>query len=1386
MATIKNTGQSIVIGSEGDDYFSDQGSGAQSMIGGKGNDIYEIDNASDIVQELLNEGTDTLGIVSSIGYSMLNNATNVENLIAQGSSSSLITGNTLNNLMDGTNAGFVNMLGEAGNDTLLGSNGSDTLDGGTGADSMAGGSGGDKYFVDNAADKITENAAAGFDSVDSSVSFTLGANIENLSLSTINNINGTGNALDNEILGNSGNNLLSGLDGDDSIGGGVGNDTLNGGNGNDYLNTSATTKSILDGGAGNDTITGSNGALSLSGGAGNDYLATSNGAKHTLSGGDGNDFIDIDGGRSESVDGGTGDDIIVVRGKSSIDSSFNNTTLNGGAGNDTYYLQGTKSISKIKIIDASGNDSIRLVDNTGNQTTLEDATWAADIGGIYNTATGDSIKAYTLNDGIENLFADQSNTPKYLTGNTLNNLIVGTLGKDALVGLAGNDTLDGGTGADGLIGGLGNDVYVIDDANDTVLELANQGTDTVLSSVNFQLSNNVEHLTLMGSAISGKGNDLANVMLGNTSSNLLDAGGGNDSLFGDLGTDTLYGGNGNDTLDGGANDDLMYGGTGNDTYYVNTSNDKAYDVIGGGTDMVLSSAITYALGRNIENLTLVEGGIAFSGTGNDLNNVITGNSAANALYDGIGISGGWDTLSGGLGNDVYTVSWDSSGQDKLIDTGGNDTLSLFIADNFINSLGTISLTSAAFSSIENVTMSTSLNNTITAAQGVKITGSAVANQLSGSNLADTIDGGTGDDVVSGNDGADSLAGGAGNDTLIGSYGTGGKAAHTLDGGAGNDYFYFSTYDTFTEATTGGTDTIYVENTALNLANIASGNIENMDIYVNTANFSYVGTAASNTFTVLSNYNNSTATAYNVVMDGGANSDNYTIGTKYDLVNAESGDINSASVIINDTGTSGTDTVTIYIDNYTLTASVEDLILGSFVGEDGTNNGVYAYAGYGNSSDNHMTGNDGTNTLSGGAGSDTLTGGLGDDVYYVDDATATGDKVIEAANAGTDSIVFEGNTGIASNTTLTLSANIENGYIRASNLRIVGNTLDNLLDDNTLGTFTNSTLEGGAGNDTYLIGSTSTVLVEASAGGTADMVILVNSATNNFTLAANIEILQYNATVNAAVTGNTSNNLIAYTDTFNGADTLDGGAGDDTMDGGNGGDIYLISSTNDLVQDNGASGTDILQLNNVAEFHMESNAWNVENIVAKGTGIAINMTGNALANSIDLTGYTASGTGNLVYAGGGADTILGGAQAALLHGEAGNDVITGGAGNDTLNGDAGADTMTGGAGSDVFMFDDVDLSSIDTITDFVSGNDVILLNSDTFTLLASLGTLSSNEFRSAAGATTATTSTEYLIYNTTNGALYYDADGNGSSALAVQIASLSSKPALTAADFDFTT
>jgi ELWxxDGT repeat protein len=166
---------------------------------------------------------------SSVSYTLPANA---DNLILTGSGNINGAGNGLNNVLTG-NSGANVLSGLGGDDTLNGGTGNDTLDGGVGADRMAGGAGNDIYVVENAHDVVIESVGAGVDTVKSSISYRLPANVENLILAGAGAVNGAGNALANAITGNAANNVLSGGGGNDTLNGAAGADTLIGGGGRD-------------------------------------------------------------------------------------------------------------------------------------------------------------------------------------------------------------------------------------------------------------------------------------------------------------------------------------------------------------------------------------------------------------------------------------------------------------------------------------------------------------------------------------------------------------------------------------------------------------------------------------------------------------------------------------------------------------------------------------------------------------------------------------------------------------------------------------------------------------------------------------------------------------------------------------------------------------------------------------------------------------------------------------------------------------------------------------------------------------------------------------------------------------------------------------------------
>lgn len=178
-----------------------------------------------------------------------------------------------------------------------------------------------------------------------------------------------------------------------------------------------------------------------------------------------------------------------------------------------------------------------------------------------------------------------------ITGTAAADILNGLYGNDRIVGRGGDDILHGDRGDDWLEGGLGRDIMIGDAGNDTyvkfgqdtIIEWAGGGTDTVMSGVTYALGANLENLVLTGtSAINGIGNELSNAITGNVANNALDGGVGDDVIVGDDGSDQLLGRAGNDRLDGGAGADQLSGGAGNDVLVGGSDIDRLTG--GGGVD----------------------------------------------------------------------------------------------------------------------------------------------------------------------------------------------------------------------------------------------------------------------------------------------------------------------------------------------------------------------------------------------------------------------------------------------------------------------------------------------------------------------------------------------------------------------------------------------------------------------------------------------------------------------------------------------------------------------------------------------------------------------------------------------------------------------------------
>lgn len=289
-------GDDTLAGGAGNDTL-DGGAGVDDLSGGAGNDLYVIDAGNDTITELAGEGTDSVR-TSLDAYTL---SAEVENLTYTGTADFAGTGNVSNNLI----------IGGDGADTLDGGDGNDTLNGGAGDDSLIGGLGNDTFVVDSAQDVVVEQAGEGTDTVTTDQgSLTLAAEVENLTYTGSGDFAGTGNVLDNTILGGAGNDTLDGGAGSDSLVGGLGDDT--------YVVDAATDVVVELTGEGTDTVTTDLGSLTLAAevenltyiGSGN-FTGTGNVLANSITGGDGDDTLNGAGG-ADTLTGGLGADHFVV------------------------------------------------------------------------------------------------------------------------------------------------------------------------------------------------------------------------------------------------------------------------------------------------------------------------------------------------------------------------------------------------------------------------------------------------------------------------------------------------------------------------------------------------------------------------------------------------------------------------------------------------------------------------------------------------------------------------------------------------------------------------------------------------------------------------------------------------------------------------------------------------------------------------------------------------------------------------------------------------------------------------------------------------------------------------------------------------------------------
>ncbi len=1220
-------GNDSLFGSQGDDVL-DGGIGTDTMDGGGGGlDNFFVDTQFDVIKnpgansrifsrasyytlpdgviglvlepDLSEDGTELIhkpiaGVGNELDNTIIGNEG--DNFISgQGGADSVIAG--LGD--DDVNGGIGNdtlkggdgndtLSGGDGDDSLIGGEGDDFLNGGLGVDVLEGGNGSDSYVID-AGDTIIDSGGANDlvaseDTVDLTLSGAGG--IEGVFLFGTKNSNAIGNGQNNRLVGNAGKNKLVGNAGQDTLEGGKG-DTLEGGTGNDlYRITSNKVTVVENEGAAN----GADDAIQSTVGIKiplnvESFLLYGSDKYEVITGNDQANGIVVGHQGKATVSAAGGNDIVIAN-FLGISSSLN-TTIYGGSGNDS--------------IGGSNYDDLIF-------------------GGDVFIAPNDT---FPDDDSIES-----------------------GLGNDTIFTGKGRDFVDAGAGNDyihtlakevsTLRGGLGDDTYEI--ANGGIFNVllideatGGGGKDTIVSYVDADLLmtrvgggtvviGSIEVIELAGTAITARGDGIANVIFGQSNNNVLDGRGGADTIFGGDGKDTL------DGRDGGtAARDELYGGRGDDVFLVDDVLDAVIENINEGRDRVESS-VNFTLGTHVEDLFL--SGTAINGVGNRSDNLIRGNDQPNVLdallgNDSVFGGGGGDTISGGEGKDELHGQ---AGNDSILGGGGDD-------------------------------------------------------MITGNDGADTLRGGGGNDRIYGqaefnsggddytDDGAaDMLFGDDGNDTLVGFGGDdtldGGDGNDGMSGGTGNDSYYVnSPGDVVFEIENAGIDSVRSSVTFTipkNVETLLLTGVANINATGSKNAERLVGNAGNNVITALGGAdtleggNGSDSLfggdgddalfgdipgftgsgddyldggAGNDVMSGGFGNDTYIVDSLGDTVTDQPGQ--------------GFDTIRTSV-GYTAPLGVEELIYTGTVGV--TLNGA--------GGPNRIFGGPKNDVLnpsatSGGSGIETLFGGKGDDTYFVDELA---DIVSENPGEGKDRVFSFG-------TSYTLGDNVENlnvmlvagagtndGTGNDLATEIIGSGGLNVLrgmggNDTLTGGGGADTLDGGNGNDVFIIQDRDTVIHEGILGGYDKAIVQVN----NFVLNPGAFVEEVQVAAVATVLSASGNNLANIITANNFGNGLNGGGGSDTLNGGTGDDYLTGTDAQGILEIDvlvGGAGADHFQLTSGADTFYDDGiaattgtgdfAWIKDFKASEGDRITMTggMSGRVLfgATQLMVAGKSVTGTG----------------------------------------------------------------------------------------------------------------------------------------------------------------
>ncbi|MFL6846021.1 MAG: M10 family metallopeptidase C-terminal domain-containing protein [Allosphingosinicella sp.] len=833
----------LLDGGAGDDVLNGNdvqiGIGENQYIGGSGNDIitgwggntidwvrYDLETGGGAVFVNLSDSQVTLGGVLLDPGTAHDTFGDTDSLIAidrisGNSGADHMLGSAGANYFDG-GAGADSLSGAGGNDTLLGGAGADTLVGGAGTDTLSGGEGADNLiggeqaggdgeidWVDYSLETgVVSGAAVNLSGASAVVGgILLAPNTARDTYGTIDTLTGIeyvrGSASDDHVLGSDSGERVDGSFGGDLLEGKGGNDILNGDDGNDILD-GGTGADAMSGGEGSDVYYVDNAGDTVTepfGSVGTDEVRTSL-ASYSLA-------TLASGGPVENLTG------TASTGQTLTGNDLGNVIL-GGGGADTLIGNGGTD----RLAGGLGNDIL----NGGYQ----DGSDGADDWAAYDLETGGGSVAVNLSAAAAmvggTLLAANTARDTYGTIDTLvgiefassgagNDSMLGGSGVNRFETGAGNDILDGGAGADILVGGTGDDIYYVDNAADTVTENAGEGVDEVRTSLlTYSLASrpNVENLTAT--------NDVAHDFRGNSGNNVIIGGAGSDTMkLYDVGTDTVHGGAGDDlfffgasidssdVIDGGANTDtLIIQGNyaGGLTLTANVTNIENLSILNGantsigapGTDLydyvITTNDANFAAGLQVRvNAGALLPGEDFTFNGSNETD------ASFVIYGGRGV----DTLTGGLGNDIFFFAEQLQFAPGDTVNGGAGYDSVYFRGNYtidfnapgyagqFNSIESMTLTSASDTryarggpsefdysiTLADANLAAGVTLTINGTllqsfETMVVDGSQETDgflRIFAGSSDDTIKGGGQADLIHGNFGADTLTGGGGADTF---------------------------------------------------------------------------------------------------------------------------------------------------------------------------------------------------------------------------------------------------------------------------------------------------------------------------------------------------------------------------------------------------------------------------------------------------------------------------------------------------------------------------------------------------------------------------------------------------------------------------------------------